>query len=569
MKSDRLFDKLKLNRLASKINLLHAFCLVIALVVVILSFIFAGRDDARLLFGDCREYNYGWKVIQDGELVASGVTLPYSGKRKAASTLELDKKMGDETRTGQFILFRITHTVARVYIDNREVYSFGADKKGLFSLPGNAWILIPLKDRYRGKHIRLQFYSPEKKYSGATGRVYIGSQGGLVSMILKENRVGIITSALIFLSAIFMLLGWILTRRLFRNDRLLHLFVFEAGVCLWSLNETCISEFVFDNMTFLSTVTFEVMMLLPMPLLLYYCESNVPEIARVSRNLAFIPVINFLLCNLLFVTGVMDLSVSMVFTHICILVCAVGMVVEHVKLIRKKRANAMEFSVGSVGVVILAASMLLDMLRYYIIGNFMDAAELSRIGMLIFILCLAYDTIGSGFRFVLSTRQADVYRQLAFTDNLTGMGNRQAYEEKLAELDADDYENMSGFVAAMLDLNNLKHTNDTLGHAEGDKYIINSANFVNNYFGKIADIYRLGGDEFAIIYAGKEKKVFFDVEKKMFEDIADNNRTDINFSYGSAFFDVLLDRNIGDTVKRADERMYEAKRKYKQSQEKK
>ena len=84
MRSDKLADKLKLNRLASKINLLHAFCLAVALVVIILSYIFAGRDDAKLLFGDCREYNYGWKVIQDGELVASGVTLPYTGKKKGS-----------------------------------------------------------------------------------------------------------------------------------------------------------------------------------------------------------------------------------------------------------------------------------------------------------------------------------------------------------------------------------------------------------------------------------------------------------------------------------------------------
>ena len=559
----------KLKKLYDKINILHAACLLAALIVVILASVFGGKDDVKLLFGDCREYNTGWEVKEEGGNLKKNVTLPFSGKKSADSTLVIKKKLSEEARDGQFILVRITHTVCRVYIGSKMIYSFGTNKKGIFSQPGNAWVVVPLKSDYKNRYLTISFYSPERKYSGAAARVYIGTQGGLVSMILKSNRVGLITSTLIFISAIFMLIGWALTRKLFRNDRLLYLFIFEIGVCIWSLNETCISQFIFSNTIFLSTVTFEILMLLPMPLLLYYCESNVQEIARISRNLSFIPVINFLICNILHLTGLVDLSVSVIITHLSILICSGGMVYEHFKLIRKKRSNAKELAIGSIGVVILGCLMLLDILRYYLIGNFMDAAELSRIGMLIFILCLAYETIGSGFRFVISTRQADVYRQLAFTDNLTGLGNRQAYEEKLRELDADDYENMTGFVAAMLDLNNLKRTNDTLGHAEGDRYIISSAAFVKDYFGKIADIYRLGGDEFAIIYAGKEKSEFFDIEKKMFEDISNNLRPDINFSYGSAFFDVLLDRTIADTVKRADERMYEAKRKYKQSQGKK
>lgn len=556
----------KIRKLLDKIHYAHLACLIVGIMMVLLACVFGSYDNVRLHSGEFRDYSSGWAASINGGEFEKSVLMPYRGPKSAESTLIMKKKLGKEATVGNFIMFRIVHTITHVYIGDEEVYSFGTNTSRLFPLPGCAWAMIPLEDGYAGKEIVLNLFSPEKKYSASLSRIYIGTQGGLIGFLLKQNKLGIFTSVMIAISALFMFVAWLLTRRLFKNNRLFYLVVFEAGVFIWSLNETYVMQFFMNNMELSSVLTFEILMLLPMPLLLYYAESSTREIARMSRMLAVIPVVNFIVNNFLHITGAVDLSNSLIITHLSILICSAGMLYVHVRYLKKRRSQGTgDISPGSVGVVILVALMLLDMIRYYTISNYLDTAEYSRLGMLIFILCLAYETLSSGFRFVVTTKQADVYRQLAFTDNLTGVGNRQAYEERLRELDADDYENMTGFCAAMLDLNNLKRTNDTLGHAEGDRYIISSAKFVVDHFGKIADIYRLGGDEFAVVYAGKEKKEFFDEEKRMFADIANNGRTDINFSYGSAFFDVLLDRNIGDTIKRADERMYEAKRKYKQS----
>ena len=118
-------------------------------------------------------------------------------------------------------------------------------------------------------------------------------------------------------------------------------------------------------------------------------------------------------------------------------------------------------------------------------------------------------------------------------------------------------------MVGILDLNNLKRTNDSMGHAEGDRYIISSSDFVDKYFGKIAKIFRIGGDEFAVIFTGHDSDVYFETEANMFDDIMKAGRQDINFAYGSAVYNHITDRTASDTVRRADEKMYESKKKYK------
>ena len=164
---------------------------------------------------------------------------------------------------------------------------------------------------------------------------------------------------------------------------------------------------------------------------------------------------------------------------------------------------------------------------------------------------------------MLGARQAEIYRQLAYTDNLTGLGNRQAYEEGLRAVEKDQ-DRCRHLIAVMIDLNNLKQTNDMLGHAEGDRYIMESSNYIRECFKDIAKTYRIGGDEFAVIYTGNDSRKFYEAEKELLSYSTDEHSTRINFSYGSAEFDEAIDRSPEDTFHRADEEMYNMKREYKE-----
>jgi diguanylate cyclase (GGDEF)-like protein/PAS domain S-box-containing protein len=90
-------------------------------------------------------------------------------------------------------------------------------------------------------------------------------------------------------------------------------------------------------------------------------------------------------------------------------------------------------------------------------------------------------------------------RELADRDGLTRLLNRRKFEERLAQEVAlvDRY----GGEAAMLliDIDSLKHVNDTLGHACGDEMIRNVGAVVTSRMRHTDVVARVGGDEFAVL----------------------------------------------------------------------
>lgn len=95
----------------------------------------------------------------------------------------------------------------------------------------------------------------------------------------------------------------------------------------------------------------------------------------------------------------------------------------------------------------------------------------------------------------LLERQDDLIRT-AFTDQLTGLGNRGGFARSLEEL----WEQDAPVTMAFIDIDNLKHCNDVFGHDEGNRYILQVSLYLKLYMKVDEAAFRLGGDEFATIY---------------------------------------------------------------------
>ena len=80
------------------------------------------------------------------------------------------------------------------------------------------------------------------------------------------------------------------------------------------------------------------------------------------------------------------------------------------------------------------------------------------------------------------------------TDALTGVYNRRGFDLHFTEAPQDNF----GII--YFDANNLKETNDNMGHKYGDKLLVAIANILRDLFPD--QIYRLGGDEFVVILDG-------------------------------------------------------------------
>ena len=141
------------------------------------------------------------------------------------------------------------------------------------------------------------------------------------------------------------------------------------------------------------------------------------------------------------------------------------------------------------------------------------------------------------------------------TDELTKCFNRHAYEK-----DINDLELNAEWLYISMDLNGLKHANDSYGHAAGDELICAAADCMKNSFSEYGKVYRIGGDEFVvitkIILRGEEK---LKNGERSVEEWHGKYIDSMTVSYGYVVSSEKKWNSVYDIAKAADKRMYESK----------
>lgn len=151
---------------------------------------------------------------------------------------------------------------------------------------------------------------------------------------------------------------------------------------------------------------------------------------------------------------------------------------------------------------------------------------------------------------------------LAYTDALTGAGNKAAYEKYTATLNWDITNGKARFAIIMVDLNYLKRVNDTYGHDRGNQYIKNLYTLLWHHFSGDM-IFRIGGDEFVILVQRERTPLAPELIKNVRHDMAltmKSAHTDswfrVSAAVGLAIYTPGKHRNVNDVFKEADQNMY-------------
>lgn len=147
-------------------------------------------------------------------------------------------------------------------------------------------------------------------------------------------------------------------------------------------------------------------------------------------------------------------------------------------------------------------------------------------------------------------------QNLAYTDSLTGIGNRMAFNEKLKQY--AEVENVSCVVA---DVNNLKLCNDKYGHSEGDKIITDAAECICRAFDTLGTCYRIGGDEFCVLISEQEETEVLKSLERVKNFIAEKNKSrqmPLSIAFGYAMRNGITE-SMEELFNRSDEMMYAIK----------
>ena len=151
-------------------------------------------------------------------------------------------------------------------------------------------------------------------------------------------------------------------------------------------------------------------------------------------------------------------------------------------------------------------------------------------------------------------------QNLAITDNLTGLANRNRLDEILQnELERCARFNHSfGFV--MLDIDHFKCVNDEYGHQIGDDILVSIANIIKENTRATDILVRWGGEEFALVCLETNKEGIL----SLVENIRQKVQNHVFEKVGSKTISIGItlstkEDTIFSVIKRADEALYKAK----------
>ena len=163
---------------------------------------------------------------------------------------------------------------------------------------------------------------------------------------------------------------------------------------------------------------------------------------------------------------------------------------------------------------------------------------------------------------ITARKKAEAYLEfLGKHDVLTKLHNRTFYVEELNRLERKGPHPVS---VAVIDVDGLKAANDQWGHAAGDELLRRAGEVLAGVVTKPACAARTGGDEFAVLMPGAGEEAIGQIVEEVQSLVAVNNQfymgSPLSLSIGTATS--VPGEKLEDVVKRADARMYEAKRRY-------
>ena len=161
-------------------------------------------------------------------------------------------------------------------------------------------------------------------------------------------------------------------------------------------------------------------------------------------------------------------------------------------------------------------------------------------------------------------QQAELNRHQALHDSLTDLPNRVLFQDRVRQVILGAEREGGGVAVLVMDLDRFKEINDTLGHASGDRLLVEAARRLRTTLRGADSIARLGGDEFAILLHDGSPRGVAAAAQRIHGAFAapfslDGLPLQIEASIGAATYPEHAD-DVEGLIQRADIAMYVAKR---------
>lgn len=461
-------------------------------------------------FRQLNSFNEKWSISVDGKEIRKLVSLPIELDYKDYDKISITNTLPARELKNPNILIRSNLQSINVYLDDSLYYSFGKSEEQIWGKePESNWIFIELPQDYANKTIKIEYLSQYEWSRGYINSIRMGNKTDLVLSIIQENGNKFIGSIILFaigLLLIFIYYGLFQARGAY--TKIFYLSVIDILVAIWIAFDSNILELFMND----ALPRGEIKIISLYFTLVAVCEFVksvcTKRYHKLLSWLEMITVIFIISSSLLHFFNILHYVQTIFIFHILYLFMAVTfaymLVKENMSIIEKHKYLLLP-------IIIAFSSVIIDIINYYLIQS-STLTHYSGYSVIVFTLVFSY-YVGKDFLVIYNDEvKANLYKELAYTDALTKLYNKSAFDEKMAKLNKQVKKSI-GMPIFVFNINNLKKLNDTLGHHAGDEYIKENAKILVDIFKDYGDLYRVGADDF--VFIGSKETPIAECQEKL------------------------------------------------------
>ena len=544
----------KLQFFISNRHWLAGLIVIIALLACIVIAVCAGGSLYRNYNDAVTDMNDGWSDNNGETYLLSDLPDGQITLHHSAEGLELN---------GMRFCMKSVDTFFQVLADGQVIYSYQPEQYALLGKSYGMYVhsvQIPESTSVITLELTSIFSDSPPAILGAV----IEDPGMFICDLFNEGIPGFCVCLLMMILGVIMIVSGAFT---FRGGNGSHqpdvftLGIFAVLVALWSVNDTLILQILTQDPAIVRLLNYMTLIFLP-----YFIVSFIASAANKHKT-PLLPIlfamicVNFILNVSLTVTGVSDYFDLVKLSQGVIVIALAMAIYLVVSAIRRKQIEKRFLRVFIVGICSISVGAIVDLLIFRLSSNVLQSTSLyARMGSLLFLMLIGFHIIQENRRIQIENSHA--LEQLAYTDGLTGMKNRLAFNQAETFLLKDSD---AKYMIIQFDINDLKKVNDVYGHAEGDRHISGAAGIIRDSVYELGDCYRVGGDEFIAVISGSDAeetaRSAIDTMEKLTEEynVREKPPVMLDIAYGMAAF-TGSGGDMEKAARLADQRMYECKR---------
>lgn len=467
---------------------------------------------------------------------------------------------------GHALVLQIKQAAVTVYLDDEQIYEYGWDRINQNKTVGSGYLPVDLPDDYAAKTLTLQFTVAEDKAFSRFDPIRIYEWKNIYRIILTENRVPLFLGC--FLTIFGLVICCITVIALFfsgKFSRILCVSLFSICIGLWTLCYYNVLLIFAMPLYTISLLEYLALYLAPVPLVIYMREDvkalNRPFMYAIYRGLLAVQLFATTLFLGLHTVDLVHCAATLKYMQILVLCNLVYFII--VEFMNLQITRQLVHRLFLIGMLVLSGCVGYDLVFYYF-NRYQGIAisstkGIASVGLVIFIVMILVSFYIDLTQKMMQETERNFLIKSAYTDELTQIHNRRycmEYMTRIKDMENPDY------TVFCFDLNNLKTTNDTYGHAQGDILIRSAAEVIVNAFEPHGLVARMGGDEFIAIVETDNSAEISSMIGEFRKSISQKNEEipdlHLSIAYGYASCSPK-EYNIEKIYQIADDRMYENK----------